>query len=226
MRRHVLTFLCAFCLLAAADATLAQGTLLAHFPLVSDSADATGNNDDAYINNVVFEDGSAYFNGIYPGNDPSGSVLETGQIAGLDLHDFSVSVEFRLSELPGEARPILLVGSIYRHLLAYLDPEGHPYLIYGGGQTVDADEAVSLDEWHTAAVLYDGTTATYTIDGAVVAQTLYAIDSYDDRRIANVDGGMAHGFLGHLRNLRVYNGLEATLPTVATSLDAVKALYR
>lgn len=226
MRRNVVTILCAFCLLAAADAARAQGALLAHFTLDGTAADATGNNSDIFLLNVVYEEGGVSLNGIYPGDDPSGSAVETGQIGGLDLLDFSVSIEFKMSELPGEIRPILMVGTSYRHLRAYLSADGRPYLIYGGGQTPVADEAVSLDQWHTAALLYDGTTATYTIDGVVVGQTPYTIDSYDDRRVGAVDGGMGHGFRGHLRNLKVLDGFDSSLPATASSLDAVKALYR
>ncbi|MFH1845519.1 MAG: hypothetical protein ABIF77_20225, partial [bacterium] len=102
MRR--LLFLCSIlCLLLSTvvsvnAAPLAKSEKIAHYPLTSDAVDITGNNGDMTLTNAPFQDGGVYCNGIYPGGDPTATIVMTPEIVGLNPESCAVSAEFKISE--------------------------------------------------------------------------------------------------------------------------------
>jgi hypothetical protein len=128
---------------------------------------------------------------------------------------------------PYEEGGIYIAGSSQRWLGFYLDAEGEPYMTYNSGHTVEGTYgAVTLDEWHTEALIFDGTTAQATIDGVVFASMEVELQQGTDRRFVSYDSGFGKSFLGHLRNLKVFNGVDESLPADGATLGAVKAFYR
>ncbi len=223
MHRPFKTVLLILILGALACPAHAAGTLIAHYTFDGTAADALGNYGDASMDNTVYEDGGVWINGIYPGDDPSGAWVQTPSITDLDFAAFSVSVEFKMSEAPGDIRPILMCGGLERWLSAYLDTDGRPQLRYNSGHiALTGTEAVSLDAWHVAALTWDGTTATLIIDGQVVGSAELSLNFGNGRSFGAGDGGAGKSFRGHWRDLKIYNGVETSLPAEESSLGAVR----
>lgn len=204
----------------------AEGTLIAYYTLNQTAVDQTGNNDDALIYNAPYEDGGVYLNGNYVGSDPDSSMVRTPPVTALDFSSLSVSVEFKICEWPVFNRPILFCGSSWRWMGATLTTNGQIYMNYNGYSGPTSAETVTPGVWQTLAMIHDGTTGRLVLNGVEVLSQDYVPNHNDDRRFVSHNGGNGRAFKGHLRNLRIFNGIEESLPTEHRSLGGIKALYR
>ncbi|MFH1842939.1 MAG: LamG-like jellyroll fold domain-containing protein [bacterium] len=233
MRR--LLFLCSIlCLLLSTIVTvnaapLAKSEKIAHYPLTSDAVDITGNNGDMTLTNAPFQDGGVYCNGIYPGGDPTATIVMTPEIVGLNPESCAVSAEFKISEYPPEAyRPVFMCGVNWRWLGVDIHLDGMLGLRYNNSTSIHTDVPVSLDTWHQVMVTYNGTTdsANLYLDGEWVTDAAFVCNHHDDQDISTHNGASGRQFLGIFRNLIVYNGPVDPTPTDEQTWGAVKALYR
>lgn len=205
----------------------AEGTLLAHYTLNQTAVDETGNYPDIGIINAPYEDGGVYLNGNYIGSDPDFSEVLTPNIAALDFSALSAYVEFKVSEwASGGYRPILICGRSWRWMGAKMNYNGELALLYNGYTTAYSAETVSLDEWHSLALIHDGTTGYLVFDGVELISQDFTPTHNDDRRFVMHHGGNGINFKGHVRNIMIYNGVEETLPVERGSWGNVKALFR
>ena len=227
MRRFLLP---AFVFVSAASLlfglALAEGTLIAFYTLDQTAADQTGNYADAEIINAPYEDGGVYLNGNYVGSDPDSSSVRTPNVTALDFAALSVYLEFKVSDLPSGGRPILFCGSSWRWMGASMNYNGQVYLSYNGLNGPYSSQTVSMDTWHTLAMIHDGTTGHLILDGVEVGVQDFVPNHHDDRRFVMHNGGNGLAFKGHVRNLRIYNGIEETLATEPSTWGDVKSLYR
>jgi len=208
MRRSFLfTVLFVIGLVIPTGNALADGAVIAFYTLNQTAADLTGFNPDALITNAPYEDGGVYLNGKYVGTEPDGSMVRTPSVAALDFSAMSVRVDFKISEWPANSRPILFCGSSWRWMGASLTSGGHLTLDYNGFNGPSSSETVSLDVWHTLAMVHDGTTGHLILDGVEVASQNFVPTHGDDRRFITHNGGNGTAFMGHIRNLVVYNGV-------------------
>jgi hypothetical protein len=195
------------CLTLLTGAALAEGTTIAFFTLNQTATDLTGLNGDANILNAPYEDGGVYLNGKYVGSDPDGSMVQTPYVTLLDFAAMSVRVDFKVSEWPSFSRPILFCGPNWRWMGASMTTGGEVYLSYNGTVGPGSIEPVSLDVWHTLAMVYDGTTGHLILDGVEVASKDFIPTHGNDRKFVTHNGGYGTSFKGHVRNLVVYNGV-------------------
>lgn len=213
-------------LLAAAADVSAQGTLIAHYTLDLTVADETGNHADAFLVNAPYEDGGIYLNGLYPGTEPDGSLMQTALLTDLQIGSCSLSIEFKVGELPGANMPILMCGPSWRWMGAGLTPTGEVFLYCNSADGPAGGPPVSLDTWHVLALAYDGTTGRLILDGVEVASRDFTANHHDDKWLSTENGANATAFKGHLRDLRVYNGFEESLPAEQVTIGELKARFR
>jgi Concanavalin A-like lectin/glucanases superfamily/HYR domain len=79
-----------------------------------------------------------------------------------------------------------------------------------GGAYADADENVPADQWTYVAVTYDGTVASFYINGTNVGRNLLANSGTGNSDPINIGGdytggNLAYGFTGMIDELRIYN---------------------
>jgi len=199
---------------------------IAHYTFNQTAADLTGNYGDASIYNAPYEDGGVYLNGLYLGNNPEGSLIETAFLTGLDFNSFTVSVEFRIAEIPSEWHSVLYGGPSWRWIGASLSSSGHLWMTYNGTDRPQSTVTVTPGEWHTLALSYDGTTGSMFLDGVELDRHDFVMVHQDDRRFTSDHPGRGVAFLGHLRNLIVYDRFNESVPGGRESFGGVKALYR
>jgi len=187
--------------------SIAQDSLLAYYPLLSDAQDATGRNEDIELINTPFENGGIYSNGIYiNGIDPNGSMALSPQIEGFDFDQFTISADFQVSE--NLMQPVFVGGTGCRWIAFYLWPDGNVMLRYNNGEGVPTTQPYSLDQWHNAKVSYDGTTARLFLDDVFVcsvdAELNNEICGEDDSRIGVTD--FANGFTlkGYFKEFKIF----------------------
>jgi hypothetical protein len=216
-----------FTLSISSAVALADGALLVNYTLDQTAVDQTGNYDDVGIINAPYEEGGVYLNGNYIGSDPDSSEVLTPQITLLDFSAFSASVEFKVGEWPASGyRPILICGRSWRWMGAKMNGDGELALLYNGLTTAYSTETASLDEWHTLALIYDGTTGRLILDGVELIAKDFTPNHGDDRRFVMHHSGNGIAFKGHVRNIMIYNGVEDSLPVESESWGSVKSIFR
>jgi hypothetical protein len=208
-----------------------KATLIAHYPLLADALDATGNNDAMTLTNAPFQDGGVFCNGIYPGGDPAASIVQTPMIAGWDPESFTASAEFVISEYPPAGivwRSIFMCGTSWRWMGVDIYSDGLLGLRYNNSIPIHTDQPVSLDTWHEAMISYDGTVGRgyLYLDGEWVCEIDFVPIHHDFLNIATHNGASGRQFLGIFRELKVYDEPIDPTPVEELTWGAVKTLFR
>lgn len=203
----LVTFVVISGLIFSAGGVLAEGTMIAFYSLNQTATDMIGINGDANIVNAPYEEGGVYLNGNYVGTESDSAMVKTPTIAMLDFSSLSVRVDFKISELPSTARPILFCGASWRWMGATLTTNGQIYLNYNGYTGPACVEVVTPGVWHTLAMTHDGTTGRVLLDGVEVLSKDFVPYDGNDRKFVTQNGSNGTAFKGHIRNLVIYNGV-------------------
>ncbi|MCK5821334.1 MAG: hypothetical protein KAH17_05595 [Bacteroidales bacterium] len=183
-------------------------TLLAHYPLISNGVDSTGNNADMTMGNAPFQNGGIYSNGIYSGSDTTGSYFYTPQIANINLDDLTINVEFLIEEYPEHSMPIIMAGSSWRWLSAWMDGDKIALKVNNGRSYEVSTKVVDLDQWYSVSISYkkaDGKAMLHLDDVLILSIDEDELNHHDYSRIVNSDGGIGNAYKGYWRNLKVYD---------------------
>ncbi len=183
-------------------------TLIAKYPLLANGTDSTGNNTDMSISKAEFKNGGAYSNGIYYGNDTTGTYLATPQIEGFNFDDLTIKVEFLIEEHPEHIMPIIMAGSSWRWLSAWMDGDKIALKVNNGSFYEVSDVTVALDQWNSVSISYnkaDGKAMLHLNDVLVVIIDVEETVNNGNARITNSDGGSGRAYKGYWRNLEMHN---------------------
>lgn len=183
-------------------------SLLAQYPLVSDGIDVTGNNVEMMIKNAPFQNGGIYSNGIYIGNDTTGSLIKTPLLNDFNFEEFTISIDFRIESYPSSKNPILIGGALWRWIGAYVDGDHLAFMANDGSDYVITDEVITLDKWNILGLTYNKAQkqATMYFNGRLVADVFIPLlEHNDDGRFLNEHGGTGDTFKGLWRNLQTFN---------------------
>jgi len=196
-------------LLVITQLNLNAQTLLASYPLTADGVDVTGNNTDMSISVAPFQNGGIYSNGIYYGNDPdNGSHIQSPQIADFDFDNLTVKVDFLLEEHTEFSMPIIMVGSSWRWLSAWMVEDKIALRVNNGSIQETSDVVVDLNQWHAVSVSYnkaEGKAMLYLNYELVLTLEVDELTHGENARVVNSDGGIGNTYKGYWRNLEVYN---------------------
>ena len=197
----------------------AEVNMIAFYPLDETAA----NQSKFYLNdinlkNAPFMDGGVYCNGEYEydnggNNNPDQCLIETPILRNLDYQNFSISIDFKVSEYPKysiypDGMNVIMGGNWWRWNGFYLTSEGKIGYWYGDNDTMDCQGQYQVDTWHNAVLTYDGQVGKLYLDGTMICSATFAIDTgggEDDKTILNTNYSIGSVFKGYLRNLKVYN---------------------
>ena len=204
----ILTFL------ISASFTFAQSLsahqLIANYPFINDANDATSNHSAATISNTTYAQGGIYSNGIYVGNNPTGSLIKTPQISDFEIANFIIKLDFKAEAV---GHPILVCGDSWRWLSAYTNAsdstlelrvskiDGFDKLIYTSFKVLPA-------VWYSLGIAFDSTAKTLSVyidNNQIAMETLNTtIQHQDDFDFGNENSGAGTTFKGYWRNLQLY----------------------
>ncbi len=202
-------FLFISCLVFVTSITMhAQSSLLANYPLTKNGIDTSGQNDPMLLKNIVFENGGVYSNGIYSGNDTTGSQIRTPPFTTFDYNNFTVLLDFKIDSYPENSEPIVIGGYLWRWIGAYID-NGKIAFMANDFSTYDVSEiSVPLNQWNSIRFSYNkevGECYFYFNNNLVSSYPITEFNSGDDPRFVNEHGGSGKTFKGYWRNLVFYN---------------------
>lgn len=184
-------------------------TLLAHYPLISDTADATGHFTDMTLRDTPFQDFGIYCNGGYWWADDGFEAI-TPDMDLNSLSSFTIIADFKITEPVGSSRPVFVCSKMIRMLGFYLDAGGTVSLFYNNSNYVLSPITYSMNVRHSAMISYDATThmANMYLDGilAVTATIIFSTGTYLTE-ISPTNYGSSKAFKGIFGNLRLYDGI-------------------
>jgi hypothetical protein len=185
-----------------------EENLIAHYPLQNNDKDVTELNGPATLTNAPFQSGSIYCNGIYTsfaGPNPDGCVVETPAINSINLESFGISVDFNVGEK--RTQPVWVIGVCARWLGFILNDDGKISLLYNNHNLMSTNTSYSLNQWHTAKIIYNNTTATIYLDEVLAGSIEFTPDlacSNTDTVIGVTNYSNGGVFKGNIKNIKVY----------------------
>jgi hypothetical protein len=155
-------------------------------------------------------------NGIYLfGATPNGQDIRTPVISTLNTSDFQFDVEFSITGLGPNNRPVVMGGHSYRWLGIYVQPNGTIGLKHNNSNYAwSTSTTVVPGTWYTGTVKYEMGTVELYVDGALALQAVVGpLNTSTNLNFCTNDYSNGAAFYGCVRNLRIYN--DTTLGTTA-----------
>ena len=189
--------------------------LLAHYPLMGDLIDATGQNDDLTVSEIDIRDSALYSDGANSFSDTANRIF--GRFPTLDLDDIYFSLEFSLDSIPNDnlGRSVIVGGSGWRWLSALYDqPSKQIRFGYNNFTQAPGTFNYNYDTWYELVITYQRSTQTgrMLIDGQEVASAEFDLDANNDRSMVLDCFCGRHAMGGFWRNLRVYGRDTSFVP--------------
>lgn len=202
-----------------ADTNLLRG-LIAFFPFDGNANDESGNTNNGTVSNqILTTDRFGHSNSAYAfTNSNPYSCIDCGADASLNPNNYwTISVRFNSTSWAHTSYPSLLSRRDDHSLPfweLYYDTVSKGILFSfsgtGGTNTLGANTAVTLNDWHMATVTGSDTLKTMYVDGQVVAQQTnnYVPNLSASLRIGILggdSGAQGQQFVGRLDDIRIYN---------------------
>lgn len=203
-------------------------TLLAFYPFSLNGIDTTGKNEDAYLKNVDFSNGGVYSNGIYNGDDTTGSVIQTSSINNFNFDDFTVLLDFFVEEYPDFDKPIIIGGPSWRWLGVYMDENGMLTLMANDKAIfVNTGKSAVLNTWNTLGVSYKKSTGNlrlYLNYMLIAEENVTELTHNNDGKFVNDHRGEGQTFKGYWRNFKTYNSSVVASIGISNELKGIDVL--
>lgn len=200
------------------------GNLLAHYPLISDAGDVTGNYPDMTLINTPFSHGGIYCNGIYEGQGYCNAYTPTLDQISYDKLTFTI--EFMIEKyMSAFQNPVLVAGAGAgdRWLGFAILPNGQYSLNADNFTEMAVSSATcTLNVWHSAAITYESSTnnGKLYIDGELVCEGIFTFNKqYAHKSIGIINYSSGKVFTGYIRNIKIYNDI---ISGINTNNDEIK----
>ena len=193
-----------------------QLATLAHYPLLENLSDSTGNNADVLLEgNPTLPTMPATgiplcSNGIYI-FDPDGQNIETPIMPSFDITNFQIEVEFNVTQLPEATAPrprmpIIMGSKLARWLGIYIDSSGNMGFKYNNDFTnyVWSSTAISgIGVWNSSRIRYlNGQVDLYLNDNLLLSQNVGPLNTFNNTfNFTVTDFSEGNPFNGCIRNL-------------------------
>ncbi|MBT8253179.1 MAG: LamG domain-containing protein, partial [Bacteroidia bacterium] len=194
--------------------------ILGHWPLTTDLSDETGNNSDMTSSGLNSPLSSTGPNGVcVEGNVfTGGNYASTPAIAGFDPTNFSVKLDFNISDfgtptVQTGGNPVIMGGFSWRFIgIEVNSTTGAVGLIWNNGDFSYSSTILNLNEWYTGEIKFSSGTAELYINGTLVhSEVTGTLDTGGSSDFSTNNGGNGGGFTGCIRNLQVA-GVGAVSP--------------
>ena len=218
MRSYVILTIILFVLNHQSTAQSEDRALLAHYPLMGDLTDLTGNHDTLSIENITVLDSAVYSDGANSFSDTANRI--NGWFPQLDHDDVYLSLDFKLDSIPDDQlnRSILVGGGGWRWLAAsYLQRTGEISFRYNNWKIAPGRFKFEYDTWYHLALTYQraNQTGKMLIDGEVIAVDTFDMDAANDRSVVLDCFCGFHAMGGYWKNLKIY-GPDTTVMALDT----------
>ncbi|MEM7371646.1 MAG: LamG-like jellyroll fold domain-containing protein [Bacteroidota bacterium] len=188
------------------------GELIAHYPLLQDEEDATGNHGNMLLTNTPFI-GGVCTNGTY-----LVSGIETPNITGFNFDRFSISGLFHTPV--AIEQPVLVGGNSFRWLGLYLRSDSSLAIKYNNSNIETCPAKYLPHEWHHFQLSYDvdSQKAWLFLDFEQVCSVSFDLMHGGDANVSSFDYATGDAFWGCLQDLTISEGTGPTSDGIADLL--------
>lgn len=183
----------------------------AHYTLIQTPDDALGYQVPIELWNTVYEGADGiYFSGLHA-FDPGGSYARTSGMSALNDAAFAVQVEFKIEDLDGEFRAVIVCGEGWRYLGLLISLDSFALVVNNNEFTYITAVIPEEDVWYKATILCDTVTDNIQLylDGIQLADfNEQLIRPVGDNVVANYHAGGGYPLKGNWRNLRIYGSQD------------------
>lgn len=185
--------------------------LLAHYPFQSGVADATGNNQDAIVQNAPFTNGGIYSNGVYVGTGgQNGCLIAMDGINGFNAGDFIITFEANLSS--DSNNYLFVCGQGYRWLSLKTDNfhqlEVEYWTANNNFESYTVNFTVSTGQWYQFGLKYSQSDHNLLIyvdnDLKATVNVPGGFGHNNDIYFSNTHGGYGMAYHGYWRQVKYY----------------------
>ena len=186
--------------------TPTQNSVIAHYPLLSDGIDISGNNDPMTLINAPFQNGGVYCNGIYDIGNPAGCKVMTPQnLTGFSPNSFEISMDFMLTATSNQSSnptPIFIGGDSYRWVgfCQYYEGGSHKFsLLTNNSEYTNTQTILTINQWNNAKITYNGTTVQAFLNNHLIYSKNIALVMGGDYNIGATNYSNGTIFKGYLK---------------------------
>jgi hypothetical protein len=183
----------------------------AHYSLIQTPDDILGYQVPIELSNTVYEGADGiYFNGLHA-FDPGGSYARTSAMSALYDAAFAVQVEFKIEDLDGEYRAVIVCGEGWRYLGLLIRLDSFALVVNNNEFTFITTVLPEEDVWYKVTILCDTVTDNIQLflDGMQLADfNEELIRPAGDNVVANYHAGGGYPLKGNWRNLRIYGSQD------------------
>ena len=201
----------------------------AHYPLVNTADDALGLQNPMVLINTVYEGADGIFcNGKHPVVDQGGAWARTTYMSALFDPKFAVQVEFKIEDLDGQVRCMVVCGLniLQQYLGLFVNDFGDFTILLSNGVFVDLPDVTPQENlWYKFTMIYDTVTnnAKFYFGNNLVESAMHElVRATDDAFVSNYFPAAGYPLKGNWRNLRIYGSEEVT--ALEDELDRTSAL--
>ena len=190
---------------------------IAHYPLINTPYDALGFQNAMELINTVYEgDNGIFFNGKHPIVDQGGAWARTTYMSALFDPKFAVQVEFKIEDLDGSLRCIVICGlSTFTQYLGLFITSSNQFsiLLSDGLSLALPDLDPQEDVWYKFTMIYDTVSNNakfYLGSNLIESANHQLIRDPGDAFVNNYFPLGGYPLKGNWRNLRIYGSEEVT----------------
>ena len=187
----------------------------AHYPLNQTPDDALGlQNPMVLINTVYDDDDGIYFNGKHPVVDQGGSWARTTYMSALYDSKFAVQVEFKMEDIDGQVRCILVCGlsTFSQYLGLFVLESGDFTILLSDGVFIDIPDVNPQENvWYKLTMVYDTVSNNakfYLGNNLIESANHNLVRGQGDAFVNNYYPSGGYPLKGNWRNLRIYGEEE------------------
>jgi hypothetical protein len=180
-----------------------ENGLIAHYPLYNNAVDKTGLQGNIMLQNNPIPDEGSYCTGVYYDKTALNENTITNSLKSFDYKNFTLSVEFKVSEL--EYHWVFVLGRGSREVGFLLNSDGTIELT-GLNQDIieQTNEKYIVNNWYLATITYNNGTAKIYLDNQLIGEENFNFRAYDcEFTTTNFSNGTA--FKGWIKNIKIYN---------------------
>lgn len=188
---------------------------IGHYRFRTGIEDVNGVLDSMEVDNAPIVPGvGIYSNGIFPGADPdNGANIRTPDLSTLYDDEFAVQLEFTITELDGETRPIVILGQNDQYLGFEVRSNNTYAFIYNKTQRLPVPGVTADLNTHGLTIIHNSVTdiTEFYFGNSLIGMVNAPLAREDDDgRITNVNNAIAQSYLGYWSNLWIYGSEDIT----------------
>jgi hypothetical protein len=200
---HLIFNLLLISLLSVSQNIDIKSGLIAHYPLTENAEDITGMQEKIKLQHSPSGEDGSYCSGVYNDQTTLNPDTKTAALSGFNYKNFTISVEFKVTDFRYQWVFTLGVGG---RLVGYLLKDDSTIFLTGSNHRNKklTKGKYDLNKWFLATITYNNGIAKIYLNNNIIGED-EIVFKYFDNEFTTTNFGNGIAFKGNIRNIRVYS---------------------